>query len=66
MNLWINHRLEELKKTLAKVEVLLINDSDAGELEGDWNVIRAARAIRAMATKTLIIMKVEHGALVFQ
>ena len=66
MNLWINHRLEELKKTLAKVEVLLINDSEARELAGDWNVIRAARAIRAMGPKTLIIKKGEHGALLFQ
>src|SRR6185436_20040301 len=66
MNLWINHRLEELKKTLAKVELLLINDSEARELAGDWNVIRAARAIRAMGPKTLIIKKGEHGALIFQ
>jgi sugar/nucleoside kinase (ribokinase family) len=66
MNLWINHRLEELKKTLAKVELLLINDSEARELAGDWNVIRAARAIRAMGPKTLIIKKGEHGALLFQ
>ena len=66
MNLWINHRLEELKKTLAKVELLLINDSEAKELAGDWNVIRAARTIRAMGPKTLIIKKGEHGALLFQ
>ena len=66
MNLWINHRLEELKKTLARVEVLLINDSEAKELAGDWNIIRAARAIRAMGPKTLIIKKGEHGALLFQ
>ena len=66
MNLWISHRLEELKKTLAKVEVLLINDSEARELAGDWNIIRAARTIRAMGPKTLIIKKGEHGALLFQ
>ncbi len=66
MNLWINHRLEELKKTLSKVEVLLINDSEAKELAGDWNVIRAARKIRAMGPQTLIIKKGEHGALLFQ
>ncbi len=66
MNLWINHRLEELKKTLARVEVLLINDSEARELAGDWNIIRAARTIRAMGPKTLIIKKGEHGALLFR
>ncbi len=66
MNLWINHHRDELKKTLAKVEVLIINDSEARELAGDWNVFRAARAIRAMGPKTLIIKKGEHGALLFQ
>ena len=65
MNLWINHRLEELKKTLAKVEILLINDSEAKELSGEWNIIRAAKKIRAMGPKTLIIKKGEHGALLF-
>ena len=66
MNLWINHKPVELKKTLEKVELLLINDSEAKELAGDWNLIRAARAIRAMGPKTLIIKKGEHGALLFQ
>ena len=51
MNLWINHRRDELIKTLAQVELLLINDSEARELAGDWNVIRAARAIRAMGRR---------------
>ena len=51
------------QKTLAKVEVLLINDSEAKELAGDWNVIRAARKIRAMGPKTLVIKRGEHGVL---
>ncbi len=66
MNLWINHKNVELKKTLSQVELLLINDTEAKELAGDWNVIRAARAIRAMGPKTLIVKKGEHGALLFQ
>ena len=45
--------------------MLLINDSESRELAGDWNVIRAARAIRAMGPKTLIIKRGEYGALLF-
>ena len=66
MNLWINRKPVELRETLSRVELLVINDSEAKELAGDWNVIRAARAIRAMGPKTLIVKKGEHGALLFQ
>jgi sugar/nucleoside kinase (ribokinase family) len=65
MNFWISGRLEELKKTLARVDVLLINDSEARELSGEWNIVKAARAIRAMGPKTLVIKKGEHGVLMF-
>jgi sugar/nucleoside kinase (ribokinase family) len=65
MNFWISGRLEELKKTLARVDILLINDSEARELSGEWNIVKAARAIRAMGPKTLVIKKGEHGVLMF-
>ncbi len=65
MNFWISGRLEELKKTLARVDILLINDAEARELSGEWNIVKAARAIRAMGPKTLIVKKGEHGVLMF-
>jgi len=65
MNFWISGRLEELKKTLARVDVLLINDSEARELSGEWNIVKAARAIRAMGPRALVIKKGEHGVLMF-
>jgi sugar/nucleoside kinase (ribokinase family) len=65
MNFWIGGRLDELKKTLARVDILLINDSEARELSGEWNIVKAARAIRAMGPKTLVIKKGEHGVLMF-
>jgi sugar/nucleoside kinase (ribokinase family) len=65
MNFWISGRLDELKKTLSRVDVLLINDSEARELSGEWNIVKAARAIRAMGPKTLVVKKGEHGVLMF-
>jgi sugar/nucleoside kinase (ribokinase family) len=65
MNFWISGKLEELKKTLARVDVLLVNDAEARELSGEWNVVKAARAIRAMGPHTLVIKKGEHGVLMF-
>ena len=65
MNFWISGKPEELKKTLAAVDVLLINDAEARQLSGEWNVVKAARAIRAMGPHTLVIKKGEHGVLMF-
>jgi sugar/nucleoside kinase (ribokinase family) len=65
MNFWISGKPEELKETLKLVDVLLINDAEARELSGEWNVVKAARAIRAMGPKILIVKKGEHGVLMF-
>jgi len=65
MNFWISGKAEELKKTLAKVQVLLVNDAEARELSGEWNLVRAARAIRAMGPHTVVLKKGEHGVLMF-
>lgn len=65
MNFWISGKLDELRKTLARVDVLLINDAEARQLSGEWNVVKAARAIRAMGPRTLVVKKGEHGVLMF-
>ncbi|NTW48701.1 MAG: sugar kinase [Chlorobiales bacterium] len=65
MNFWISGKLDDLKKTLELVDVLIINDSEARELSGDPNLVRSARMIRKMGPKTVIIKKGEHGALLF-
>ncbi len=66
MNYWIEHTPRELKKTLKGVDVLVINDSEARELSGEPNLVRAARIIRGMGPQTLVIKKGEHGALLFR
>jgi sugar/nucleoside kinase (ribokinase family) len=65
MNFWISGKPEELRRTLKRVDVLLINDAEARQLSGEWNVVKAARAIRAMGPRTLVIKKGEHGVLMF-
>jgi sugar/nucleoside kinase (ribokinase family) len=65
MNFWISGKPEELRKTLAKVDVLLINDAEARQLSGEWNVVKAARAIRALGPRVLVVKKGEHGVLMF-
>jgi sugar/nucleoside kinase (ribokinase family) len=65
MNFWISGQADELKKTLARVDVLLINDAEARQLSGEWNLVKAARAIRAMGPHTLVVKKGEHGVVMF-
>jgi sugar/nucleoside kinase (ribokinase family) len=50
---------------LKKVDVLLVNDSEARQLSGEFSLVKAARSIMAMGPKFLIIKKGEHGALLF-
>jgi sugar/nucleoside kinase (ribokinase family) len=65
MNFWISGKPEELRRTLAAVDILLINDAEARQLSGEWNIVKAARAIRALGPHTLVIKKGEHGVLMF-
>lgn len=65
MNFWMDIALEDLKKTIAKVDLLIVNDEEARQLSGEYSLIKAAKVIRAMGCKYLIIKKGEHGALLF-
>ena len=47
------------------MDVLLVNDAEARELSGEWNIVKAARAIRALGPRTLVVKKGEHGVLMF-
>jgi sugar/nucleoside kinase (ribokinase family) len=65
MNFWMDIALDELKEVIARVDMLLVNDSEARQLSGEYSLVKAAAAIRAMGPKFLIIKKGEHGALLF-
>jgi sugar/nucleoside kinase (ribokinase family) len=65
MNFWMDIAMDDLKKVLAKVDVLTINDEEARQLSGDYSIVKAAQKIMAMGPKFLVIKKGEHGALLF-
>lgn len=65
MNFWIEGMKNELLKVLKRVDVLIINDSEARLLTNEPNLIKAAGLIMKMGPKYLIIKKGEHGALLF-
>lgn len=65
MNFWMEIAMDELKRTLAMVDVLIINDEEARQLSGEYSLVKASKVIRNMGPKYLIIKKGEHGALLF-
>ena len=65
MNFWMDIALDELKKTMALVDILIINDEEARQLSGVYSLVKAAKVIRAMGPQIVIIKKGEHGALLF-
>jgi len=65
MNFWMETAMDELKEVIGMVDVLLVNDSEARQLTGEYSLVKAATAIQAMGPQFLIIKKGEHGALLF-
>jgi len=65
MNFWMETAMDDLKNVLRKVDALLINDSEARQLSGEFSLVKSAKKILQMGPKYLIIKKGEHGALLF-
>ena len=65
MNFWIDGELETVKKLLGRLDGLTINDEEAQLLSGEHNLVKAAKAVRAMGPSWLVIKRGEHGALLF-
>ena len=66
MNLWIDTTRPALLRMLKGLDILVINDSEARELSGEWNLARAGRAIRSMGPKTVVIKRGDSGASVYE
>ena len=48
MNFWMETAMEDLEKVIAKVDVLLVNDSEARQLSGQYSLVGAAKEILKM------------------
>ena len=65
MNFWMETAMSDLEEVLKKVDVLLVNDSEARQLSGQYSLVKAAKTIMGMGPKYLVVKKGEHGALLF-
>src|SRR5579871_5263037 len=66
MNYWIRDYRDELLGTIREWDFLLINDSEARMLSGEYNLKKAATKIFEMGPQTVVIKRGEYGAILFR
>jgi len=66
MNYWIADFRDQLLATIAEWDFLLINDSEARMLSGEFNLKKAAAKILKMGPSTLVIKRGEYGAILWR
>lgn len=62
MNLWIDIKRAEVTEVFSKVTCVVLNDSEIRQFTKTPNLLLAAREIRKLGPKYVIIKKGEHGA----
>jgi len=65
MNFWIQNKRSGLLRLLRKVDVILCNDSEARELSGEYNLVKASQWILSHGPRLVVIKKGEHGVVCF-
>ncbi|MGK0184477.1 MAG: sugar/nucleoside kinase (ribokinase family) [Verrucomicrobiales bacterium] len=65
MDLWINSERPALLELLQRIDMLVINDSEAKLLAETDNLVSAGNHLRTLGPGTIAIKKGEHGALLF-
>ncbi|HRZ40931.1 MAG TPA: PfkB family carbohydrate kinase [Candidatus Omnitrophota bacterium] len=65
MNLWITHMRKPLLGLLKRVDLFVANDREAQMLTGEQNLFSAARALRKMGPRLIVVKKGEHGVIFF-
>lgn len=66
MNYWIKSKALDLKRTLAAVDMIIINEVEARMLTGTENLRRAAAAVAALGPRIVVIKRGEYGACLFK
>ncbi len=65
MDLWIQTTRDDLEEMVSKVDILILNDSEAQMFTEENNLIKAAKVLHAKGPKYVAIKKGQHGCLLF-
>ena len=63
MDLWMNIAMNDLLSLLKRVDMLVLNDSEARQLTDDDNVVSALPKLHKLGPKYVIVKKGEHGSI---
>ncbi len=65
MNFWINGKRAQLETVLKRSDIIVVNDQEARELTGEFNLIKAIKRIVEFGPQSVIVKKGEHGAMLY-
>ena len=66
MNFWINGKRAQLQTVLKRSDIIVVNDEEAREMTGEFNLIKAIKRIVEYGPNSVIVKKGEHGAMLYQ
>jgi len=65
MNYWIENKKSSLDEVVKRVDLCLMNDSEARQYCSTHSLLESSRSMLSMGPKAVIFKKGEHGALMF-
>ncbi len=64
MDFWIESRRDDLARVAGEVDTLFVDEGEARLLSGERNIVRAAKTLRRMGPRAIVVKRGEHGVLV--
>jgi sugar/nucleoside kinase (ribokinase family) len=65
MNIWIEKKLPTLQKALSMMDILILNDEEAGMLTGEDDLALKARKLFSLGPRIIVIKMGKYGAALF-
>lgn len=63
MNYWISSKKEALLEVVKRIDIFFLNETEARQLTGEYNLIKAGRALLAKGVKYVIIKLGSNGSM---
>jgi sugar/nucleoside kinase (ribokinase family) len=61
MNYWIDSKLDDLKAVLKRVDIFLLNETEALRIADETNIVVATKKLAAMGPKCVVVKRGEYG-----
>jgi len=65
MDIWIENKKSELLEVFKRVDIVMLNDSEAKQLAKESNLVKAADKILKLGARYVVIKRGEHGVTFF-